>query len=247
MYARARWGWTDEWGVPVLGAFLVHVAVAFLASATLSLPLPKLTLEPKVIDAEIIDARVIDAEARRLREAREAEQRAAAAAIAAKKAREVEHELAVAAAAAAVQAEKRRARDTEVAKARKAQLKREHEASAQVERESELQQSLAAEERRSKLLRSPALQRYKDEVAQKVERNWIRPATLPANLDCLVAIEQLPTGDVVRAEVVSCNGDESVRRSIESAVLRASPLPLPSDRSLWDRIGEFHFKPESKK
>jgi colicin import membrane protein len=82
---------------------------------------------------------------------------------------------------------------------------------------------------------------------QKVERNWIKPANLPANLDCLLVVEQLATGDVVKVEVVSCNGDESAQRSIESAVLRASPLPLPSDRSLWERSSQFRFAPGAKK
>jgi colicin import membrane protein len=247
MRQRAATGWMSEWGVPVSGAFLVHVAAAVLVSVTLVMPARILHVEPTVIDAEVIDARTIDAEAQRLRDRMQAEQRAAAAAVAAKKAREVERELAEAAAAAAAQAEKRRARDAEVAKARSAQLKRERDASAQQAREDDLKQQLAAEERRSKMLRSGELEKYKAAVVQKVERNWIKPAALPANLDCLVVVEQLPTGDVVRAEVVSCNGDENAQRSIESAVLRASPLPLPSDRSLWERSSEFRFHPGAKK
>jgi len=246
MRAAAADGWFSEWGLPVSGALLVHVAVAVLASATLVSPTRQAIVEPVIIDAEVIDARTIDAEARRLRERLEAEQRAIAAASAAKKARAVERELASAAAVAAKQAEERRAREAGLAKAKAAQLKRERDASAQVARETDLQQSLAVEERRSKALRSGELAKYKAAVSQKVERNWIRPAVLPANLDCLVAVEQLPTGDVVRAEVMSCNGDDSVRRSIESAVLRASPLPLPSDRALWERTGEFHFNPGAK-
>jgi len=232
-----------EWGVPVGGALLVHVAVAVLASSTLVIPLRVPIVEPTVIDAEVIDARTIDAEARRLREALAAEQRAAAAIVAAKRAREVERELTAAAAAAAAEAEKRRARDAEVAKERRAQLKRERDASAQQAREDELKQSLAAEERQSKAVRSGAMAKYIDSVRQKVQRNWIKPAALPPNLECIVAVEQLPTGDVVTADVVSCNADDAVRRSIETAVLRSSPLPLPADRALWERQITFEFKP----
>lgn len=241
MRLQATNGWFTEWGAPLTGAFLVHAAVVVLASATLVLPVRIPIVEPRIIDAEVIDARVIDAEARRLREELEAERRAATAAIAAKKAREVERELASAAALAARQAEVRRAKDAEVAKARAAQLKREREASAQLAREQELKQQLEAEERHSRAVRSGALAKYRSAVVQKVERNWIKPASLPGNLDCVVAVEQLPTGDVVKVEVLSCNGDEAARRSIESAVLRASPLPLPSDRALWERVPEFRF------
>ena len=247
MRQRATTGWMDEWGVPVSGAFLVHLSVALLVSMTLVMPTRIVHVEPTVIDAEVIDARTIDAEARRLREKLDAEQRAAAALVASKKAREVERELAAASAAAEAQAQKRRAREAEVAKARAAQLKREREASAQKAREDDLKQQLAVEERRSKLARSGEVDKYKAAVAQKVERNWIRPANVPANLDCLLIIEQLPTGDVVKVEVMRCNGDETVQRSIESAVLRSSPLPLPSDRSLWERRPEFGFNPGAKK
>jgi colicin import membrane protein len=55
-------------------------------------------------------------------------------------------------------------------------------------------------------------------------------------------VEQLPTGDVVKATVIRCNGDDAVKRSIESAVLRASPLPLPSERAIWGRQVIFTFK-----
>src|SRR5688572_22689517 len=98
MRQRATTGWMSEWGVPVSGAFLVHAAVAVLVSATLVMPTRVMHVEPTVIDAEVIDARTIDAEARRLRDRIEAEQRAADAAVAAKKAKEVERELAEAAA-----------------------------------------------------------------------------------------------------------------------------------------------------
>lgn len=243
MRAAQANGWIDEWGLPVGGAFVVHVAVALLASMTLVIPVKQFEVEPRVIDAEVIDARAIDAEARRIRERIEAEQKAVATA----KAKAVERELAAAAAAAAEQAAKRRARDAEVAKARAAQLKREREASAQKSREDDLKQQLAAEERRSKMARSGEEAKYHEAIRQKVVRNWIRPAALPANLECVVAVEQLSTGDVVKAEVASCNGDESVKRSIEAAVLRASPLPSPADRSIWDRHIEFIFKPGANK
>ena len=55
-------------------------------------------------------------------------------------------------------------------------------------------------------------------MASPVER--ARPG-----IDCVVTVVQLPTGDVVSAKVASCNGDDAVRRSIERAVLDASPLP----------------------
>ena len=66
-----------------------------------------------------------------------------------------------------------------------------------------------------------------------------------AGIDCVVTIVQLPTGDVVGApKVESCNGDDAVRRSIERAVLDASPLPKAPTPALFERVVKVRFQPE---
>jgi colicin import membrane protein len=57
-------------------------------------------------------------------------------------------------------------------------------------------------------------------------------------------VTQIPGGTVAAVRMGACNGDEAVRRSIEAAVLRASPLPLPADPRLFERNLRFSFKPE---
>ena len=49
---------------------------------------------------------------------------------------------------------------------------------------------------------------------------------------------------VTAVQVTRCNGDEAVKQSIETAVLRASPLPLPSDPALFERNLVVTFRPE---
>ena len=65
-----------------------------------------------------------------------------------------------------------------------------------------------------------------------------------AGLDCLVQVRQSATGEVISARVVSCNGDAAVERSIEAAVYKASPLPLPDNWLLFDPNIRFRFIPE---
>jgi len=81
-------------------------------------------------------------------------------------------------------------------------------------------------------------------ISQKVTRNWIRPPSTGAGLECVVVVTQIPGGEVAGVQIERCNGDAAVRRSIEAAVLKASPLPLPDDPSLFDRSLRFTFKPE---
>ena len=61
----------------------------------------------------------------------------------------------------------------------------------------------------------------------------------------MVNVVQLPTGDVVSAKVAQCNGDEAVRRSIENAVLKASPLPKPPSQAVFSRTFTLTFAPDS--
>jgi colicin import membrane protein len=91
---------------------------------------------------------------------------------------------------------------------------------------------------------SGEMSRYLALIQQRVERNWVRPASAAAGLECEVAVVQLPNGDVIDVRTVRCNGDDTVRRSIENAVRRSSPLPLPGNRVLFDRNLSFTFRPE---
>jgi colicin import membrane protein len=62
---------------------------------------------------------------------------------------------------------------------------------------------------------------------------------------CEVRVRQSKTGTVLKVGIGSCNGDEAVRQSIEAAVLRASPLPLPPDPALFEDELIFNFAPEN--
>lgn len=74
---------------------------------------------------------------------------------------------------------------------------------------------------------------YQFAIAQKIQRSWAMPASVTEDTECVVAVRQTRTGDVINANIVSCNGNDAVRRSVEAAVMRASPLPEPSSPDLF--------------
>jgi colicin import membrane protein len=111
-------------------------------------------------------------------------------------------------------------------------------------REAELQAQLAAEERVNAARGSRAEAEWLALIRDKVTRNWIRPPSARAGVDCAVHVTQVPGGVVTGVQIGSCNGDEAVRASIEAAVYRASPLPQPSDADLFDRNLRFDFHPD---
>ena len=112
-------------------------------------------------------------------------------------------------------------------------------------RESELQQQLALEAEQNAARAAGLYDQYVRAIENRIKSKWQRPLSARAGIDCVVTIVQLPTGDVVGApKVESCNGDDAVRRSIERAVLDASPLPKAPTPALFERVVKVRFQPE---
>ena len=130
---------------------------------------------------------------------------------------------------------------------RQREIERQREENERKRREAEaaaLAAAIAEEDERLQAINSNEMAAYQFALQQKVLRNWARPASAKAGLDCLVAVRQSATGDVISADVVSCNGDAAVERSIEAAVYKASPLPMPDNPVLFDPNLRFRFIPE---
>ena len=89
------------------------------------------------------------------------------------------------------------------------------------------------------------LDQYIRLIENRIQQNWIRPASAPGGLDCVVNITQIPSGDVVDVRVGRCNGDEATIRSLEAAVLRSSPLPRPPTPSMFERNLQIIFRPDA--
>ncbi|MFM7433593.1 MAG: cell envelope integrity protein TolA, partial [Gammaproteobacteria bacterium] len=132
--------------------------------------------------------------------------------------------------------EKRRLEDVRVRAEREAALQRDLAA--------EVEAAEAASAARAAAARKAALSaQWAAAIQARVQRAWIRPASAVAGLDCRILVTQAPGGTVVSAEVRSCNGDETIRQSIEAAVFRASPLPPPPDPALFERNIDLRFMP----
>lgn len=177
---------------------------------------------------EVRKQRTEEEEAQRVRKEQEAE-----------RARVTEQETRRKAADAAKKAAAEKKRKDEAAKRKTAEETRQR-----AEREAELKRRMAEEEARSNAVNAGLLDQYNAAIRARIQRAWIRPPSARAGLNCVVYVTQDPSGEVLSVRVGECNGDDIVRQSIETAVYRASPLPLPSDRSLFDRNLELTFKPD---
>ncbi len=82
-------------------------------------------------------------------------------------------------------------------------------------------------------------------LQQKIVRMWSAPPSTPDGLNCEVQVLQSRSGEVLHVQILKCNGDLPVKRSIEAAVQRASPLPVPANEALFNPTITFVFKPNS--
>lgn len=81
-------------------------------------------------------------------------------------------------------------------------------------------------------------------IQTAIERQWIKPESIPRDVPCQVRIRQIPGGEVVNVEISgSCPYDELGRRSLEAAVLKASPLPYAGYEDVFNRDLVLKFVP----
>lgn len=143
-----------------------------------------------------------------------------------------------------VEAERKRVADIERRQQEEAERRKQAaEAKARAAREDELRRQLEEEEGLMQARASGAMNQYMAMIQQHVERRWIRPPSARSGIECEVKVAQGPSGTVLSVSIGRCNGDQAVQQSIETAVQRASPLPLPQDARLFERNLVFVFKP----
>ncbi|HHJ13216.1 MAG TPA: cell envelope integrity protein TolA [Gammaproteobacteria bacterium] len=255
-------------------ALLVHLALLLLLVVSLDWNFsPSLANKPAPVHAIAIDARKLDAQAEKRRKAEQARRKAEAEkkrkAEQARRKAEAEKKRKAEQARRKAEAEKKRKaeqarRKAEAEKKRKAeQARRKAEAEKRRKaeqarrkaeaqrRQAELKRQLAEEKARLEAERRAAMQRVVDRyglyIKEKVQRSWIRPAGSGARLSCVVEVRLIPGGEVVNVRIVRSSGNAAFDRSVEAAVFRASPLPVPDEPDLMNQFRSitFEFNPDS--
>lgn len=255
----------------LLGAAILHIAlVAFLV---VNLDRGVLVIDdagpPEPIEATVVDEQLVEQELERLRAAEQRrlddieEGRRAAERAAQQRAEEEQRLQALQVEREQQQreaAERQRAEQERIAQLARERAEAERQAEAarrQREAEAERQRQEAAARQRAEAERAAQAERERRELAQRqlwlneyagairasVERSWIRPDNWPAGASCVVRVSQIPGGEVVEVRIVQSCGSPTLDRSVEDAVLRASPLPRPPDPSVFSREIEFTFRP----
>jgi colicin import membrane protein len=143
------------------------------------------------------------------------------------------------------QAAKQKA-DAEAKRKAEAEQKRKADEAQRREAEQALQSQLAAEQERMEAGRvQGVVAEYIAYIQERIQRSWLRPPGSVAGLSCVVQVGLIPGGEVARVTIVRSSGDPIFDRSVETAVYKASPLPLPPDAALFKHFRDLRliFKP----
>lgn len=94
--------------------------------------------------------------------------------------------------------------------------------------------------------RNKALATWTDKIRGKIRGNILLPQDIPGNPEAIFDVAILPTGEVLTVRKRKSSGHPAYDDAVERAILRSSPLPLPDDRSLFQRQLELRFRPQDR-
>ena len=148
-----------------------------------------------------------------------------------------------------IEEENRKAQEEQ---ARLQEEQRKAEAERKRQEEEKRKQAAAESERKQREQQQRAqdkitLQNIVAQIYQAVAGNFNKTG-LPKGLECVLSVQTVPGGEVISVTVNEPSGNEVFDRRAVTAVEKASPLPLPSDPAVFERLRlrkfNFIFKPE---
>ncbi|MCU7834915.1 MAG: cell envelope integrity protein TolA [gamma proteobacterium symbiont of Taylorina sp.] len=140
------------------------------------------------------------------------------------------------------EAEKKAAQDKKRQEAEQKRLA-EEDKKRQAELKRQQERDRAEWKRKSKGI----INRHAALIQRKIEQNWRQPLDVTSNLKCRINIILQPTGKVVSVRILDGSGSQAFDRSVETAVRKASPLPVPENREIFEQFRNLtlSFEPGS--
>lgn len=117
-----------------------------------------------------------------------------------------------------------------------------------IQEERQLQERLIREQaaQASAALRNRALLQWTDRIRAKIRGNIILPQDIPGNPEAIFDVTLLPTGEVLTVRKTKSSGHPGYDDAVDRAIMKSSPLPLPDDRSLFQRQLQLRFRPQDR-
>ena len=141
--------------------------------------------------------------------------------------------------AAAAEAETKRLADA------KKQREARERADAEQKRQQSIQQAALNAERNARI--AGEVDRYKALIIGAISRQWILPENAQSNLSSEFRIRLAPDGSVLEVTLARSSGDSVLDHSAQSAIYKASPLPVPTDPEAFNTFRDINLtvRPEN--
>jgi colicin import membrane protein len=84
--------------------------------------------------------------------------------------------------------------------------------------------------------------KYKALILQTISQHWLVPSGVDKKRSAELLIRVAPSGVVLDVQLTKSSGDDALDRSARAAVLKSSPLPVPTDLDAFEAFRQFVLK-----
>lgn len=112
-------------------------------------------------------------------------------------------------------------------------------------RQAAIQQAAADSAKKAQL--AGEVNKYKAMIVNAISRQWILPDNADNSLSSQFRIRLAPDGAVLEVSLIRSSGDTILDRSAQTAIYKASPLPVPTDPATFDLFRDISLtvRPEN--
>ncbi|HEX3633692.1 MAG TPA: TonB family protein [Casimicrobiaceae bacterium] len=133
-----------------------------------------------------------------------------------------------------IDAEKKKVEEKRLAEVRDRQAREADALKAQAQRE----QAAAADAAKTR-----ANADYIRRIQAKIKGNVVVPPEVAGNPEAIFDVVQLPTGEIIDAQLRKSSGNRAYDEAVQRAIIKASPLPRPDSPDLFQRNLTLKFRP----
>lgn len=84
---------------------------------------------------------------------------------------------------------------------------------------------------------------YIRRIQAKIKGNVVVPPEIAGNPEAIFDVVQLPTGEIIDAQLKKSSGNRAYDEAVQRAIIKASPLPRPDSQELFQRNLTLKFRP----
>ncbi len=120
-------------------------------------------------------------------------------------------------------------------------LKEQADAQRRIQEQEDAQRKVAEQ---AAAARKSQMDKYESAIRDKIRRYIVLPPNIQGNPEAEFDVIQLPGGEVLGAKLKRSSGNPAYDSAVERAILKAQPLPLPPEPSLFRRELNLVFRPQ---